>query len=205
MNGIVVGGGRGEQRPLRRLMRTTRVAGVRSRTLIVLHAAEEGHGADRRRGRLPSPTVLKVLHRVRAAGEGGLRNHRADDGHAKVDDGLRAGLATLLVGSPEDYGCGRPTWTQELLARPSGYETRVRVSDSTGGRMVANLGAPWAWPAPRWPARGGSSPAAAPETRARPRVRCPLDQAWVGGHTLRRCDPDVPRRAECAVRSRARR
>jgi hypothetical protein len=42
MNGIVVGGGRGEQRPLRRLMRTTRVAGVRSRTLIVLHAAEKG-------------------------------------------------------------------------------------------------------------------------------------------------------------------
>lgn len=151
-------------------MRSTRDARVRSRALIVLHAAAgkgtayiaEAVGYD------PS-AVLKVLHRFRAEGEDGLRDHRMDNGHAKVDDAMRAALAVLLLGSPEDVGWARPTWTQELLARQVTRDTGVRVSDSTVGRMLAALGARWGM--------------------ARPTVGCPL-----GTRTQRRRVRAIERR-----------
>jgi len=136
-------------------MRSTREAGIRTRALIVLHAAggkSTAHIADAV-GYDPS-AVLKVLHRFAAEGEDGLRDHREDNGHAKVDDAMWGTLATLLVGSPEDYGWARPTWTQELLARQVAHDTGVRVSESTVGRMLAELGARWGM--------------------ARPTVACPL-------------------------------
>ena len=125
-------------------MRTTHDAGVRTRALIVLHAAA-GKGTAQIAdavGYDPS-AVLKVLHRYRAEGNEGLRDHREDNGHTKVDDVLRAALATLVSGSPEDDGWARPTWTQELLARQLTRDTGVRVSESTVGRMLAALGARW--------------------------------------------------------------
>jgi transposase len=117
---------------------------MRTRALIVLHAAT-GKGTAQIAdavGYDPS-AVLKVLHRYRAEGDEGLRDHREDNGHAKVDDALRAALATLVSGSPEDDGWARPTWTQELLARQLARATGVRVSESTVGRMLAALGARW--------------------------------------------------------------
>jgi transposase len=125
-------------------MRSTRDAGIRSRALIVLHAAAgKGTGQIADAVGYDPSAVLKVLHRFRTEGEDGLRDHREDNGYAKVDDGMWATLATLLGASPEDYGWARPTWTQELLARQLGHETGVRVSDSTVGRMLADLGARW--------------------------------------------------------------
>ena len=144
MTAIVVQLRRWDHRRLQRLMRTTRDAGVRSRALIVLHAAA-GKGTAQIAdavGYDPS-AVLKVLHRYRTEGDAGLRDHREDNGHAKVDDVLRAALATLVSGSPEDDGWARPTWTQELLARQLARDTGVRVSESTVGRMLAALGARW--------------------------------------------------------------
>jgi transposase len=117
---------------------------MRTRALIVLHAAT-GKGTAQIAdavGYDPS-AVLKVLHRYRAEGDEGLRDHREDNGHAKVDDALRTALATLVSGSPEDDGWARPTWTQELLARQLARDTGVRVSESTVGRMLAALGARW--------------------------------------------------------------
>jgi transposase len=135
MTGIVVHLRRWEQRRLQRLMRTTRDAGIRSRTLIVVHAAAGKSTAQIADAVGYDPSaVLKVLHRFGVEGEDGLRDHRADNGHAKVDDGMWGTLATLLVASPEDYGWARPTWTQELLARQLGRETGVRVSESTPGQ-----------------------------------------------------------------------
>jgi transposase len=144
MTAIVVHLRRWEQRRLQRLMRTTHDAGIRSRTLIVLHAAAGKSTAQigDAVGYDPS-AVLKVLHRFAAEGEEGLRDHREDNGRVKVDDGMWGTLATLLIASPEDYGWARPTWTQELLARQLGRETGVRVSESTVGRMLAELGARW--------------------------------------------------------------
>jgi transposase len=144
MTAIVVQLRRWDHRRLQRLLRTTRDAGMRTRALIVLHAAT-GKGTAQIAdavGYDPS-AVLKVLHRYRAEGDEGLRDHREDNGHAKVDDGLRAALATLVSGSPEDDGWARPTWTQELLARQLARDTGVRVSESTVGRMLAALGARW--------------------------------------------------------------
>jgi transposase len=144
MTAIVVQLRRWDHRRLQRLVRTTRDAGMRTRALIVLHAAK-GKGTAQIAdavGYDPS-AVLKVLHRYRAEGDEGLRDHREDNGHAKVDDALQAALATLVSGSPEDDGWARPTWTQELLARQLARDTGVRVSESTVGRMLAALGARW--------------------------------------------------------------
>lgn len=144
MTAIVVQLRRWDHRRLQRLLRATRDAGMRTRALIVLHAST-GKGTAQIAdavGYDPS-AVLKVLHRYRAEGDEGLRDHREDNGHAKVDNALRTALATLVSGSPEDDGWARPTWTQELLARQLARDTGVRVSESTVGRMLAALGARW--------------------------------------------------------------
>jgi transposase len=136
-------------------MRSTRDAGIRSRTLIVLHAAAGKSTAQIADAVGYDPSaVLKVLHRFAADGDDGLRDHREDNGHAKVTDGMWGTLATLLSASPEDYGWARPTWTQELLARQVRGATGVRLSPSTVGRMLSELGARWGM--------------------ARPTVACPL-------------------------------
>ena len=99
-------------------MRKTRDAGLRTRALIVLHAAGGKTSGDIAEAIGYDPSaVLKVIHRFLAEGEDGLRDHRADNGRPKVDAALRETLCALVAGSPEDYGWARPTWTQELLAR----------------------------------------------------------------------------------------
>lgn len=135
---------RGVRRRLKHLVYKTRDAGLRTRALIILHAAA-GTGPSRIAeavGYHPS-AVLKVVHRFVAEGEAGLRDHREDNGYRKVNDELRAALVALVRGSPEDHGWARPTWTQELLARQLAQETRVRVSASTVARTLADLGARW--------------------------------------------------------------
>ena len=70
MTAIVVHPGRWEQRRLQRTVRKTREAGLRTRALIILHAAagkSSGHIAEAI-GYDPS-AVLKVMHRFLAEGE----------------------------------------------------------------------------------------------------------------------------------------
>lgn len=135
---------RGEKRRLQRVARKTREAGLRTRVTIILHAA-----AGKRTGEIAeavgyaASAVLKVIHRFRAEGEEGLRDHRADNGQPKVDDDLRGALHALLGRSPQDDGWARPTWTQELLSRQLAVMTGVRVSESTVGRILTALGARW--------------------------------------------------------------
>jgi transposase len=129
---------------LQHLIRKTRDAGVRTRALIVLHAAAGKPTAAIAEavGYHPS-AVLKVLHRFVAEREAGLRDHREDNGYPKITAALRGALVALVRDSPEDYGWARPTWTQELLARQLSHETGVRVSASTVARALADLGARW--------------------------------------------------------------
>jgi transposase len=144
MTAIVVHLPRWEQRRLQRIVSKTRDAGLRTRSLIILHAAagkSSGVIADAV-GYDPS-AVLKVLHRFLAEGEDGLRDHRADNGQPKVDAPLCEVLCALVAGSPQDYGWARPTWTQELLARQLTTTTAVRVSETTVGRMLAGLDIRW--------------------------------------------------------------
>lgn len=152
---------RSVRRRLQHVVRKTREVGLRTRALIMLHAAA-GKGTAQIAdavGYHPS-AVLKVVHRFVVEGEAGLRDHRADNGYPKVNDDLRGTLVALVYGSPEDYGWARPTWTQELLARQLTHETRVRVSASTVARTLVDLGARWGM--------------------ARPTVECPWGPAVKG-------------------------
>ena len=144
MTAIVIRLPRGQQRRLRHTVDKTREAGLRTRSLIILHAAAGwGTSAIAAAVSYDPSAVLKVIRRFVAEGEDGLRDHRADNGHAKVDAALAEALWTLVGGSPEDYGWARPTWTQELLARELAARTGVRVSDTTVGRLLAALGMRW--------------------------------------------------------------
>jgi transposase len=144
MVAIVVHLRRWEQRRLQRTLRKTRDAGLRTRALIVLHAAAgQGSGAIAQAVGYHPSAVLKVIHRFLAEREEGLRDHRANNGQPKVDDALGALLRTLVAGSPQDYGGARPTWTQELLARQLTALSTVRVSETTVGRMLAAGGIRW--------------------------------------------------------------
>ena len=135
---------RWQQRRLQRTVRKTLDAGLRTRSLIVLHAAAGKRSGDIAEAISYDPSaVLKVIHRFLAEGEDGMRDHRADNGQPKVDEALRAALCAVVARSPQDYGWARPTWTQELLARQLTAMTRVRVSETTVGRMLADLGIRW--------------------------------------------------------------
>lgn len=158
MTAIVVHPRRWEQRRLQRTVRKTRDAGLRTRSLIILHAAAgKSSGAiGEAVGYAPS-AVLKVIHRFLVEGEEGVRDHRADNGQPKVDEPLREALCGLVARSPQDYGWARPTWTQELLARQLKATSRVRVSATTVGRMLAGCGIRWGMARPTvacpWPSR----------------------------------------------------
>jgi hypothetical protein len=96
MTAVVVQLRRWDQRGVQRLIRRTREAGVRTRALIVLHAAAgKGTAAIAAAVGYDPSAVLKVLHRYRAEGEEGLRDHREDNGGAKVDEAIRAAPATF--------------------------------------------------------------------------------------------------------------
>jgi transposase len=126
------------------MVRKTRDVGVRTRALIILHAAAgKGTAAIADAVCYHPSAVLKVVHRFVTEGEAGLRDHREDNGYPKVNDELREALVALVHGSPEDYGWARPTWTQELLTRQLAHETQVRVSASTVARTLADLGVRW--------------------------------------------------------------
>ncbi len=147
MTAIVVRLRRGEQRRLQRIVHKTRDAGLRSRSLIILHAAAGKSTAQIADAVQYDPSaVLKVIHRFLAEGEEGLRDHRADNGQPKVDEAPRGALGKAVAGSPQDYGWARPTWTQELLARHLAQQTGVHVSESTVGRVLAELGIRWGMP-----------------------------------------------------------
>ena len=153
---------RWDHRRLQRLLRSTRDAGVRSRTLFVLHAAAGKGPAQIADAVGYDPfAVLKVLHRYRTAGDEGLRDHCEDNGHSKVDDVLRAALATLVSGSPEDDGWARPTWTREWLAR----EWRGTLASRSAKPPSGGCGPGWA--------RGGARRAAPWRARGHPGARVP--------------------------------
>lgn len=144
MTAIIVHLRRWQQRRLQRTVRKTLDAGLRTRSLIVLHAAAGKSSGDIAEAISYDPSaVLKVIHRFLAEGEDGMRDHRADNGQPKVDEALRAALCAVVARSPQDYAWARPTWTQELLARQLTAMTRVRVSETTVGRMLADLGIRW--------------------------------------------------------------
>jgi len=143
-NRIVVRLPRGGKRRLKRAMRKTRDAGLRTRIQIVL-LYETGWGAHRiaaTLGCVPA-TAVRVVRRFQSLGEEGLLDGRRENGQMKVDEDLRQALAEMVVVSPEDHGWSRTNWTRELLARTLYRQTGVEVSVTTVARILQDLKARW--------------------------------------------------------------
>jgi transposase len=155
---IVVRLPRAVKRRLKRAMRKTKDAELRTRVQIVL-LYETGWGAQRiaaTLGCVPA-TAVRVVRRFQSFGEEGLLDGRRENGQLKVDADVRQALAELVAVSPRDQGWSRNNWTRELLARSLYRQTRVEVSVTTVARMLRDLKARWGM--------------------ARPVIVCPWSQA----------------------------
>lgn len=86
-------------------------------------------------------TVVSAVRRYREKGRGALRDRREGNGQRKVDERFRERLARVLVGTPEDWGWCRPTWTRELLCLELERRGLPQVSVATMGRALTWLGA----------------------------------------------------------------
>ncbi|WP_233607179.1 helix-turn-helix domain-containing protein [Corallococcus sp. AB018] len=60
-------------------------------------------------------TVVCAVKRFRMHGEEGLWDRRAENGTAKVDEDFKEALRAALLGTPQECGWQRPTWSRELL------------------------------------------------------------------------------------------
>ncbi len=148
---------------VRRMRRQTRDKALAVRCQIVLLA-----GKQRFRAAIAEAVgcsvswVSRVIGRFRQFGPASLHDGRGDNGAVKIDEPYLSKLYDLVDQSPQEHGCPRPTWTQELLARVMRRQTGVKVHRSTMSRALALIGA-----------RLG---------RPRPVVGCP----WCKAHKTRR-------------------
>jgi transposase len=155
---IVVKLRRNVKRRLRRRMQKCRDAALRVRlNCVLLYAERKGTEEIASVLGCSRSTAINAANRFLAEGEGGLLDKRRFNGEQKVDDDMLAALVHLLEGTPQDHGWERPTWTLELLAKTLTELTRIEVSSTTVGRMLASLGARWGMPRPTvkcpWPKR----------------------------------------------------
>jgi transposase len=86
-------------------------------------------------------SVYRTVARYVDGGREGLRDERANNGRRIANAEFCAAVAQFLVGTPEDYGFTRPTWTRELMIKVAEAETGVRVSLAVMGRVLRRLGA----------------------------------------------------------------
>jgi transposase len=115
-------------------------ASMRTRYLIVAHSAEGWHRAGIARALGCSVSVVtRVRRRWVEEGEAGLIDRREDNGELKADERYGATLLTVLENSSQDWGHGRPTWTQRLLIETMTKLTGVRVSRTTMSRLLKRL------------------------------------------------------------------
>ena len=93
-------------------------------------------------------TVVRTAASFAEEGIDGLFDKRRHNGTPKVDDAFRTRVATLLRGTPEDFGWARTTWTRELLCLQMRREGWPSVAVGTMGRALARLGARLGVPKP---------------------------------------------------------
>jgi transposase len=120
---------------------TIQDAATRIRYLVILHTAE-GYSQSEIAGMLAcsTKTVSRVQKRFAEHGPEGLLDRRGDNGAAKVTEDYILKLMEAVRGSPQDYGYPRPTWTQELLLRVLGEQTKIWIHPSTMSRLLRRLG-----------------------------------------------------------------
>src|SRR5881397_162655 len=119
----------GQRRRLGRRYRREKNALVRIRTLIICRLAQGDSSLDiERSGLCVRSSVSHVGGRYRRLGELGLEDGRRWNGKPKLNEPIMARQAELILGTPQDFGWARPTWTRELLARQLRRDTKARVS-----------------------------------------------------------------------------
>jgi transposase len=93
-------------------------------------------------------TVTTAARRFAEGGADALYDQRSRNGMAKVDEAFRQRVAELLLGTPEDFGWSRPTWTRELLCLQMTHDGWPSVAVCTMGRVLAMIGARLGTPKP---------------------------------------------------------
>jgi len=106
--------------------------------------------------------VYRVAMRFIARGLTGLADRREDNGECKITEAYEIELLRLVEESPQKFGYGRPTWTQELLILVLAERTGISISVSAMSRLLSRLGIGL--------------------KRPKPIVKCP----WKEGHRTRR-------------------
>lgn len=140
-------------RPMRRrLIQIGRRSGDPATALRFLAVARLGLGHSTVRVAMDldiaRSTVVKAAGRFATDGVNGLYDQRRGNGAAKIDDAFRRRVAQLLLGTPEDFGWIRPTWTRELLCLQMEREGYADVAVCTMGRVLACIGARLGMPKP---------------------------------------------------------
>jgi transposase len=156
---------------LQRLARHCRDGLLKTRYLIVLHAAEGMSGRKIAAAlRCGNSHVSRTLDRWEELGEAGLIDRREDNGLAKADDSYVAVVRWILADRPQRHFYRRPTWTKAMLIETAQLYTRVRVSKTTMGRVLKRIGA----------RRGRAKPVApCPWSKARKNRRMKLIRALI--------------------------
>jgi transposase len=145
----------------RRLLRLSRKAPDVCTALRFLAVVRVGSGLSRRevaRQLCCAPsTVVSAVKRYRMQGEEGLWDRRAENGTAKVDEDFKEALREALLGTPQECGWQRPTWSRELLCLEMHHRGAPAVSVATMGRALSSVGASLKRPKPfvlcPWPRR----------------------------------------------------
>lgn len=136
----------------KKLLRLSREAPDVCTALRFLAVAKVGRGLSRRevaRQLCCAPsTVVSAVQRYRAHGEEGLWDGRARNGTSKVDADFKQALREVLLGTPQECGWQRPTWSRELLCLEMSRRGVPKVSVATMGRALWAVGASLKRPKP---------------------------------------------------------
>src|SRR3989442_31836 len=137
------------RRRLVRLDRATRDADLRIRCRVVLKVAE-GMSCREAAHALgcASSTSARIVARFRRHGEAGLIDGRHDNGNAKVDADIRAGIVAILEQRPPAYDFTRPTWTLEVIAKVVERVLHVTLSIGHLWKVLHRARVRWGRPRP---------------------------------------------------------
>ena len=142
MSGIVIHVSERVKERVGELRRSTDDGRLALRCQIILHASawHSSRGIAKMLGCSRS-WVSRVIQRFREYGEAGLYDWRGDNGSLKLDEAYLGELHRIVNMSPQDFGCLRPTWTREVLARVMRELSGVTIHVATMSRALEAIGA----------------------------------------------------------------
>lgn len=130
-----------QRKELRRLAIRAKDAGMRCRCQAVLALVQGTNPTLIARGGLCAKSqVYRIAERFLAGGLAGLADRREDNGERKITRVSESELLRLVEESPQEFGCRRPTWTQELLILVLDERIGIAISVSAMSRLLSRLG-----------------------------------------------------------------